>query len=87
MQARTLRISFTASLRRRGVLPGGAACSGFGEIVTGEGGDDARRSVVDCGVRGVDVGGVGGAAVSEGGGWRGGAMTVAGKCAFMSPSA
>ena len=43
--------------------------------------------MVDGGVRGVDVRGVCGAAVSEDNGWRGGAMTVAGKCAFMSPSA
>ena len=82
-----MRISSTAGLRLRGVLPVGVACSGFGEIVTGEGDVDAGRSVVDGGVRGVDVGGVCGAAVSEGNGWRGGAITVAGKCAFMSPSA
>ena len=87
MWARTLRISFTAGLRLRGVLTVSVACSGFGEIVTGEGDVDAGRSVVDGGVRGVDVGGVCGAAVSEGNGWRGDAITVAGKCAFMSPSA
>ena len=87
MWARTLRISSTAGLCLRGVLPRGVACSGFEEIVTGGGDVDAGRNVVDGGVRGDDVGGVCGAAVSEGNGWRGGASTVAGRCAFMSPSA
>ena len=87
MQVRTLRISFTAGLRLRGVLPGGVVCSGFGEIATGRGDVDSGRNVVDGGVRGDDIGGVCGAAVSEGNGWRGGASTVAGRCAFMSPSA
>ena len=86
MHARTLRISFTAGLRLRSFLPSGVACCGFWDIVTGEGGNDAGRTMVDGGVRGVDVGGVCGG-VSEDGGWRGGAITVAGKCAFMSPSA
>ena len=43
--------------------------------------------MVDGGVRGDDVGDVCGAAVSDCNGWRGGAITVAGKCAFMSPTA